>query len=188
MLKVGISAIPRGLRVKDVMTSKVVFLRTAHTLDEGWETLHANCISGAPVLDGHGRLVGIISKADLADPRQRSREQAPTVRDAMTHVIYAVRATDSILNAVRLMVNEDIHRAVVIGDDGAVAGIVTPMDVLRALACGQDVADPNEIDPALQFVDVRELPSAARKANCITASDLGDDRSRSAMAARRPRK
>ncbi len=158
MLKIGISTIPRGYRVKDVMTPTVVFLRTEQMLDEAWEILHANSISGAPVLDGAGRLVGIVSKADVADPRRRSADHAATVRDAMTRVIYAVRSDDSILSAVRLMVDEDIHRVVVIGDDAKVAGIVTPMDVLRALLCGQDVADPNQIDPPLQFVDIRELP------------------------------
>ena len=75
----------------------------------------------------------------------------------MTRVIYAVRAGDSILAAIRLMVDEDIHRVVVVGDEGEVAGIVTPMDVLRALACGRDLADPDQVDPPIQFVDLREL-------------------------------
>jgi CBS-domain-containing membrane protein len=158
MLKVGISAIPKGLRIKDVMTTSVVFLGTDQLLDDAWEILHGNCITGAPVLDIRGRLVGIVSKADLADPRRRGAGHAPAVRDVMTRLVYAVRTGDSILAAVRLMVDEDIHRAVVIGDDSSVAGIVTPMDILRALACGRDLADPNQVDPPLQFVDLRELP------------------------------
>jgi CBS-domain-containing membrane protein len=157
MLKMGISAIPKGLRVKDVMSSSVVFLGTHQRLDEAWEILHTNCISGAPALSSLGRLVGIVSKADLADPRRRTSEHPSTVRDVMTRVIYAVRAGDSILAAVRLMIDEDIHRVLVVGDEGEVVGIVTPMDVLRAVACGQDLADPKQVDPPIQFVDPREL-------------------------------
>jgi CBS-domain-containing membrane protein len=157
MLKMGISAIPKGLRVRDVMTSSVVFLCTYQVLNEAWDVLHTNCISGAPVLNSLGRLVGIVSKADLADPRRQTADRPPTVREVMTKVIYAVRGGDSILTAVRLMVDEDIHRAVVVGDDGSVVGILTPMDVLRALACGQDLADPKQPDARLQFVDLREM-------------------------------
>ena len=80
--------------------------------------LHAKSISGAPVLDPRGRLVGIASKADLADPRGRDVGEAAgltrAVKDVMTRVVYAVRADDSVLNAVRLMIAEDIHRAIVV--------------------------------------------------------------------------
>jgi CBS-domain-containing membrane protein len=160
MLKVGMRATAQGLRVADVMTSDVVFLRTQETLDEAWEVLHFRSISGAPVLDSAGRLVGIASKADLADPRHRARDvigTVRTVRDVMTRVVYAVRANDSLLAAIQLMIDEDIHRAIVVADDGSVVGIVTPMDVLRALARGDDVAGTVEASHAIAFVDVRAL-------------------------------
>jgi CBS-domain-containing membrane protein len=148
------------MRVTDVMTSDVVFLRTNETLDEAWEILHAKSITGAPVLDAHDRLVGIASKADLADPRPRARDTVgvvKTVRDVMTRVIYAVRARDSVLSAVRLMIAEEIHRVVALHDDGSVAGIVTPMDVLRALVRGDDITQSTQDASAVTFVDLREL-------------------------------
>jgi CBS domain-containing protein len=57
----------------------------------------------------------------------------------MTRVVHAVRPGDTAMLAVRLMVNENVHRAVVVDDSGKLAGIVSPMDVLRALARGEDV-------------------------------------------------
>jgi CBS domain-containing protein len=39
--------------------------------------------------------------------------------------------------AVDVMAKRDIHRVVVLDDSGKLAGIVTPMDVVRALAGGQ---------------------------------------------------
>ena len=67
----------------------------------------------------------------------RAGVSSVTVKDVMTRVVYAVRADDSVLNAVKLMISEDIHRAIVVTDEGSVVGIVTPMDVLRALATEQ---------------------------------------------------
>jgi CBS-domain-containing membrane protein len=161
MLKIGMPALARGMRVSEVMTSHVTFLQTNETLDEAWQILHAKSISGAPVLDRHGQLVGIVSKADLADPRHHVGDvvgTVRTVRDIMTRVVYAVRAGDSVESAVRLMLDEDIHRAIVVNEKGSVAGIVTPMDVLRALVRGADIAGPNEDRVPLEFVDLREIP------------------------------
>jgi CBS-domain-containing membrane protein len=160
MLKVGIPALAGGLRVADVMTEEVAFLETSQTLDEAWQILHAQSISGAPVLNHDGRLVGIASKADLADPRHRAGDVAGTVRtvrDVMTRVVYAVRTRDSVLSAVKLMIAEDIHRAIVVSDGGSVAGIVTPMDVLRALVHGDDLTGAVEANVPIEFVDLREL-------------------------------
>jgi predicted transcriptional regulator len=160
MLKIGVPVLAEGKRVTDIMTTQVTFLDTMQTVDDAWAVLHAKSISGAPVLDARGRLVGIASKADLADPRGRDVGEAAgvtrTVKDVMTRVVYAVRADDAVVNAVRLMIAEDIHRALVVTDEGSVVGIVTPMDVLRALVHGSEFAGGAGSVP-VKFVDLREL-------------------------------
>jgi CBS-domain-containing membrane protein len=131
MIKVGML---ETLRVRDVMTEALVLLRTDTSIDAAWQILHEGGLGGAPVLDPHGRLVGVISLADLADPRRR--EQAITVGDVMTRVVYAVRSDDPAVAAVHLMLRENIHRVVVVDERGALVGIVVPTDVLRALVKG----------------------------------------------------
>lgn len=126
-------------RVADVMTEGVVFVDAAHSVEDAWNILHGHGISGAPVLGASGRVVGIVTRTDLADPRRAAR--GATVQDLATRVVYAVRANDPILNAVRLMIDESIHRALVVNDDGTIAGIVAPMDILRALVNGEDLGD-----------------------------------------------
>jgi CBS-domain-containing membrane protein len=143
MVKIGML---ETLRVQDVMTEALLLLRTSTPLDAAWKTLHDAGVSGAPVLDDHGRLVGVLSLADLADPRRRDRA---LVGDAMTHVVYAVRATDPAWAAALLMLRENIHRVVVVDDRGALAGIVVPTDVLRALV--------SQGDAGVEFVDLRAL-------------------------------
>jgi CBS-domain-containing membrane protein len=146
-MKVGIELTVR--RVRDVMTEPVVFLDARHSPDEAWEVLHAHGISGAPVIGARGRVIGMITRSDLADPRRRSASS--TVQSMATRVIYAVRADDPVMHAVRLMLDESIHRALVVNDDGTIAGIVAPTDILRALTRGEDVSDQTSVS----YIDLR---------------------------------
>ena len=71
------------------------------------------------------------------------------VRDVMTRLVYGVRAGDSVLAAVRLMIDEKIRRVVAVNDDGSIAGVIVPMDILRVLA-------RKEVG-RLEYVDLRAL-------------------------------
>jgi CBS-domain-containing membrane protein len=123
--------------IRDIMTRNVFTLSEHTSLEEAAWGLTANAISGAPVRDGNGRLAGVLSKSDLIDPdRAETEGEMPTVADAMTPALLALRDDDPAMDAVRLMVVDGIHRVIVIDDHGRLAGIVTPMDVLRALAQG----------------------------------------------------
>src|SRR6185312_13965225 len=96
----------------------------------------SNQVSGAPVLE-HGRIVGVVTKSDLVDPRFRAPSSEPiTVRDAMTKAVRAVRPGDPAMMAVHLMVDESVHRVVVVDERGKLAGIVSSLDILRALGRG----------------------------------------------------
>jgi CBS domain-containing protein len=119
-------------------------------------------ISGAPVVDSQGHLIGVVSMTDigrqLAEPSdfassrvsefyrntsddvtledlgQRYVEQREvTVRDVMTPVVYQVPATAPVAEAARSMVEHHIHRLVVTQGKEPV-GIITSMDLLRVVA------------------------------------------------------
>lgn len=154
------------------MTTKVLTLARDASTGEAARSLTTHRVSGAPVID-KGRIVGVVSKTDLLDMRTRSSAPGElTVDDVMTHLIFAVRPSDPAMLAVRLMVEEGIHRAVVVDEGGRLAGIVSPMDVLRALARGEPVQDREEMpttsrephaEPAVavQYVDLREIRVSA---------------------------
>ena len=139
------------LRVRDVMTEAILLLRAETPIELAWDQLHEAGVSGAPVLNAKGRLVGVLSNHDLANPR-RATDGPSTVGDLMTRVVYAVRADDPVLAAVRMMVAEDIHRVVVVNEDGSLAGIVVAMDILRVLA--------RHVDSRVEYVDLRTLQGA----------------------------
>ena len=132
MIKLGRE---KTVRVSDVMTTNLVVLDVHLTLGEAAAVLAEHRISGAPVVSGSAKPLGIVSRADLLDPRHQGSET--TVEAAMTRVLYAVRPTDPVMAAVRLMATENIHRVVVVDGSGLLAGIVTSMDVMRALARGE---------------------------------------------------
>jgi len=142
MIKLGRE---KTVRVSDVMSTNLIVLDVHMTLGEAAAVLSEHRISGAPVVSGSAKPLGIVSRADLLDPRHQA--SGTTVDAAMTRVLYAVRPTDPVMAAVRLMATENIHRVVVVDASGLLAGIVTSMDVMRALARGE----PDEAVP-LEYV------------------------------------
>ena len=80
----------------------------------------------------------------------------------MTPVVYAVRATDPAFLAVKLMVDESIHRVVVIDDLGNLAGIVTSSDVLRAIRDGK-VIETMSNPTRLEYVDLRQQGARSQR-------------------------
>lgn len=122
----------RAVRVADVMTKALVVLDVRMTLAVAAGILAERRISGAPVVSPKGRPLGVVTRADLLDPRHQGPET--TVETAMTRVLYAVKEGDPVMVAVRLMVTENIHRVVVVDDAGHLVGIVTSMDIVRAVA------------------------------------------------------
>jgi len=134
------------VRVADVMTSHLVYLSASTSARDAADLLTRHRVHGAPVLGDDKSVVGVVSKTDLLDARNYPKDREALVGDLMTHVVLAVRATDPLMLAVRLMVAEDVHRALVMNEHGTLAGIVTPMDVLRALSQGLPIGDPSHVE------------------------------------------
>jgi CBS-domain-containing membrane protein len=153
----------KTVRVRDVMTNDVTTLASTDSIDFAARVLSERHITGAPVVRGE-HIVGVVSKTDLCDPR---RADSTTVESVMTRIVYAVRPTDPIMSAVRLMVEESIHRVVVVTDTGKLIGIVTAMDIVKAIARGDQVQEvfvdaggaDRHADPAgvIDFVDLRSF-------------------------------
>lgn len=122
------------LKIRDIMSHKVFTLRAEATAEDAAWGLVAHNVGGAPVRDRHGKLVGVLSKSDLVDPDRAEPEAS--VADVMTPILMALHADDPALDAVRFMVMEGVHRVIVLDEAGQLTGIVTPMDVLRALVQG----------------------------------------------------
>lgn len=143
------------LRVCDIMTTDVTHVDADATIFDAARILTDTRVAGAPVLDG-AKIVGMVSKSDLIAPKNELEARVDRV---MTRVVYAVRPHDPAMLAVQLMVDEEIHRVLVVDEDG-LAGIVAPIDVCRAVRDGRSFSMTDDSGRVqLQYVDLRHLIS-----------------------------
>jgi nucleotide-binding universal stress UspA family protein/CBS domain-containing protein len=120
-----------ALKVSDIMSRKVIAVDASSSVRDAAALFVSRGISGVPVLDA-GRVVGVLSKTDVV--REGPADQK--VRAIMTPLIRFVRPQHPAESAVEMMLASKVHRVLVLDDDGCVAGIVTPADILRAQRAG----------------------------------------------------
>ncbi len=118
--------------VREIMETSVLWLAEDTPLKKAADALAEWQIGGAPVCARDGKIVGMLSKTDLTEYYGFANESR-LVRDVMTPEILAVSPDAPIERATQLMAFEGVHRVLVFDGDRLV-GIVTSMDVLRALA------------------------------------------------------
>lgn len=130
------------LRVRDIMTRHVLTLRASASVRSAAWSLHTAHVSGAPVRDNDGNVVGVLSTTDLsALARAGDDPELVSIADAMTPVVWSIHPDAPAIDAVRMMVARGIHRVLAVRRPGEVEGIVTAMDVLRALADGHTFSE-----------------------------------------------
>jgi CBS domain-containing protein len=119
---------------KDVMSQNVVTFSPQTTTCEAIDLLLEHKISGAPVVDGEGRLLGIISEKDLivsADFLGMDLCAKTRVSDFMTKEGMVSFSEDTPIEEVgRSLVRHNIKRVPILRDE-KVVGVVSRRDVLR---------------------------------------------------------
>jgi predicted transcriptional regulator len=136
-----------NVRVRDVMERLVLWVLADQTVAEAAALFADESIGGAPVCDAHGRVVGMLSKSDVAEC-VAAHELDRHVEDVMTVEAVSVNAADPLERAIAVMAFEGVHRLLVLDDDRRLVGIVTAMDVMRELVgFGRRVTRPEIAAP-----------------------------------------
>jgi CBS domain-containing protein len=112
--------------VSEIMTVDVWCARDDLDLPSLRRVLVERHFTGVPVVDEHGRCIGVVSMADLV----RAHSDAARVRDIMQRLTFVLPDSASVSQAAALMALEHVHRIPIVTDDGKVAGIVSSIDVL----------------------------------------------------------
>ncbi|MER5545951.1 CBS domain-containing protein [Streptomyces sp. NPDC002589] len=144
--------------VNDVMTHRVVALREGASFKDIVQVMREWRVSALPVLDGAGRVVGVVSEADLllkeaygdADigrygrvrhPTEVRKADAVTAAELMTAPAVTVAPDATLAHAARLMARTRVKRLPVVGRDGLLRGMVSRSDLLKVfLRNDEDVA------------------------------------------------
>ncbi|BDM74352.1 hypothetical protein HEK616_78390 (plasmid) [Streptomyces nigrescens] len=134
--------------VGDVMTRSVVAVGQEARFKEIVETMEQWKVSALPVLAGEGRVIGVVSEADLL-PKEEFRGSAPsrleqarrlddvrkaggvTARDLMSAPALTVHPGDTLAQAARTMAHKSVKRLPVVDDEGLLRGIVSRSDLLK---------------------------------------------------------
>lgn len=117
--------------VKDVMTKNVISVTPKTTVDEAIELLLTHKISGAPVIDDNGQLVGIISEYGLLDVIFDSTFRDVCVGDVMTADPITVNENTLVWETASMFLVHRIRRLPVVRD-GQLIGLVSRRDLLRS--------------------------------------------------------
>jgi CBS domain-containing protein len=131
----------RQMFVGDVMTMDPVVVNVDASLEEAAHLFRSNAISGLPVVDTRGSLIGVISQTDLVgvmdSPLGRLIGIQPgrlRVGELMTSPAVTIPLTDSLREAARVMLGSRVHRLVATDDDGRPVGVLSAIDFVALYA------------------------------------------------------
>jgi CBS domain-containing protein len=146
--------------VADVMSRDPITVKPQTPIKEAIKILAEQRISGLPVVDDAGSLVGVISETDLLwqetgvepplyimfldsvifleNPARHEQELhkalGQTVGEVMSTNPVTVKSDQPLRKAAKLMQEKSIRRLTVTNDEQQVIGILTPGDIMRAMA------------------------------------------------------
>lgn len=124
-----------SLSVRHYMSSRLATLYERQDIREAVKIFTERNLFGGAVMDNRGSLVGILSVTDCIDAALRSGYHSGwrgTVGEKMSRDIRTVDAEDSILDVAKMFMDDHYRRYPVV-DDNRVVGVITRLDVLKAL-------------------------------------------------------
>lgn len=118
---------------KDIMTKDVITVSPTTTVRRLAMMLIKNQISGVPVAGRNGKIVGVVSEADIVAKKGKD------VKAIMSKKVISVKEETAVAEIAQLMTTHKVRRIPVMRGD-EVVGIVSRADIVSAIALGKHVA------------------------------------------------
>ena len=149
----AVERLKRSIKAKDVMTRDVVFVDINTPMKEVAQTLGSHVISGLPVVDLEGKVVGVISEKDflrhmgaqdkmtfMAFVAERLKEAwcvdesigERTAGEMMTSPAVTIDEDKPIIEIATIFKEKNINRAPVINQKGGLVGLVSRADIIES--------------------------------------------------------
>lgn len=125
-----------NITVKEYMSANVVTFSPTDDVLEAIHTLVERRISGSPVVDGAGNIVGMLSEKDclkVALEAGYNEGMGGKVSQYMTRNVETVDTETSIVEVARAFIENPYKRYPVVDEDGLLVGQISRADVLRAI-------------------------------------------------------
>ncbi|MDP1826531.1 MAG: CBS domain-containing protein [Archangium sp.] len=147
--------------VFQIMSREVICMKPETTVESLRAILVENGISGAPVVDDNGKIVGIVSITDVVrdqhergetlehedvrlpsgggvtyspGPGFRVLDGGTSVAEVMSPKVITIKENTTLAEASALMAKNHVHRLPVVSDAGKVVGLVSSLDILGWVA------------------------------------------------------
>jgi CBS domain-containing protein len=145
--------------VRDVMSKHLVAVSPVDSVNAALRLMVENRVSALPVVDRHDRCVGVISTTDvlqlvlqfsgdlaalntteglahelLIEKLEQTGFSDQVVNEVMTHIAVTVEPETKLVAAAASMIRNAVHRLPVAEAKGRLVGIVSSMDIVRAVA------------------------------------------------------
>jgi nucleotide-binding universal stress UspA family protein/predicted transcriptional regulator len=161
------SRVTGAYTVRDLMTRDVEVVTESEAVSSVLRKLLRRRVSGAPVIDASGQLVGVVTEHDLLtwhnrmldelskdesslDPaKYAERLEADTIASIVTRPAVAIDADAGLTAAIRMLLDRGLRRLPVT-DDGRLVGIISRADILKGMA--EHWSSTNDVAGALNAV------------------------------------
>jgi CBS domain-containing protein len=121
------------MMAKDIMTREIITVDVSTSIKNLAKLLVRQQISGAPVMDKKGQIVGVVSEADIVAKKGKQ------VKDIMSKKVVAIGEETPVKKIASLMATHKINRLPVMRRNELV-GIVSRADIVGAIASGKHIA------------------------------------------------
>lgn len=127
-----------GPTVSELMSIEPVTVAMDESIADAERLMSRHEITGLPVVDRVGRLMGVLSQTDIVRAHASGQPLASwpglAVRHLMTSPALTIRLDETLLTAARMMEQHHVHRLVVVALDGEhPVGVISTTDLVRAM-------------------------------------------------------
>src|SRR5689334_14026081 len=168
------------MKARDVIVSPVITVNKDGTVRDVAKLLLANRISAVPVVDSSGKVVGIVSEADLMHRAEAGTERptswwlslisgenamaseyvqshAPKVKDVMTTDVQTAHPDTPLVEIADMFEEKQIKRVPIVNAAGELVGIVSRANIIQAVASARPKLEISLPDTAVREKLIAEL-------------------------------
>jgi len=168
------------VNVVDLMTTEVIAVSRDTGLRDAARLMFRNRVSGLPITQQDGTLIGIITEADFlrleVERQEGARDQVVTVGEVMSIGVVTIRPEMEIYEAAKIMAVQEVKRLPVVDDDNRLLGVISRADIVSIFTRPDDVIEDEIREDLLRrvlFIDPDDLGVSVTNGVVALSGEVG---------------